>query len=564
MIGTVRSLRRGLGVLLCLVFGTSLVACQNIPQSGPVHAGLQNLDQADAQVQFSVGRPVLGAAAEDIVRGFVAAAASSADDYAVARQFLSRGYADSWDPYFGVLVDEGTQEFREQDAGLGVLGVTAIAEVNAQGSYRPANPGAVTELRYELVNEDGEWRISSAPAGIVLDKNTFAAAWTPQPIYFLSPDDRLISDTRWFLTRTAIGTQVVGELLAGPSVPMRGVLRTAFPEGTVLTAGSVPVVDGIARIEFSSELLNADAFTMELVKRQIGASFQAVPEVTSFELRVNGSIIETGSVIAADSTVPSSQNQYVAVLRGDVFGPAGGAVGAQLPEIGESIGALAPTAVSLAPNRRSAAVLHQERVSWVSPEGQVIIDERPEQLQPGIDRFEYIWTYSLSEPGLVVVTKPGVESFSLGLPGFDSVLPTAIRLSQGGMRIAVLVSDPTRPGHSRVLVAGVTRTQTGQPVGFAEQWATALWAEGEPVDLDWIDDQRFVALTDSGVSTSATQGVLGQFPIASGAVLSASSVSGGGSRSLLRILDDKGRLYAPQGSGWQRQQGDIDLVAKIG
>ena len=554
--------RRALAASLLLCLG--LTACQAVPSAGPVREGLSDLNQADQPVQFNPGGPAVGASQEDIVRGFISAAASSADDYAIAREFLVPAYADEWDPSLGVLVDEGTQQYREAGEGIGVLSLSAIASVDERGSLQPVAPGAATEVRFEFAQVDGEWRIASAPAGIILDKSTFAAVWTPLQLYFLSADNRLVSDTRWFLNRATISTQVVGELLAGPTEQMIEVLHSAVPAGTALAAGAVPVVDGTARIDLTAELLDADPGTMELIKRQVGASLQSVQDVARFELLVNGSLVEEGPVLAPENSAPAAENQYVAVLSQGVFGSIAAGEVTPLPAIGARIAQLQPTAVSLAPDRASAAVLHQGVVSWVSPSDLVQVDLRDGLLAPSLDRFGYVWSFAAGSPNAVLVTKPGQRTAVLPVPWLGGRTPQAVRISQGGSRVAVLVRDAENPEQSTVLVAGVVRDGAGDPLSFTDIATSELWVSGAPVDLDWIDDQRFVTVSRNGVSGRITQGVLGQFAVESGAVPGAVSVSGGGSRPLMRVLDDDGRLFAPQGSGWQRQQDQVALLAKIG
>lgn len=546
------------------VMSLALVACQAVPNAGPVYEGLTDLNQADQPVQFNPGGPMLGASQEDIVRGFISAAASSTDDYAIAREFLVPAYADEWDPSLGVLVDEGTQEYRSAGEDIGVLSLSAIAAVNARGELQPVSPGAATEVRFEFAQIDGEWRIASAPSGIILDKSTFAAVWTPLQLYFLSADNRLVPDTRWFLNRAAISTQLVGELLAGPSEQTIEVLHSAIPTGTSLAAGAVPVVDGTARIDLTAELLDADQGTMALIKQQLGASLQAVPDVARFELLVNGSVVESGPVVAPENPSPAGDGQYALALADGVFGPVIAGQVSSLPGIGSRIEQMQPTAVAVSPGRDSAAVLHQGIVSWVSTTDQVQIDLRNGLLAPSLDRFGYVWSYASETADSIVVTRPGGRTAVLPMPWLSGRIPQAVRVSPSGTRIAVLVKDAAQPDYAAVIIAGVVRDAQGDPLSLTETSYVALWVMGAPVDLDWIDEQRFVSITRNGVSGKITQGVLGQFSVESGSVPGAVTVSGGGSRSLLRVLDDDGRLFAPQGSGWQRQLDDILLLAKTG
>src|SRR5690606_2051499 len=105
----------------------AVTACQAIPASGPVREGLSDFNQAEQQVQFNPDGPAVGATQEEIVRGFVLAASSSADEYAVAREFLAPTYRDEWDPSLGVFVDEGSQDFHSEGDNIGLLSLSGIA-----------------------------------------------------------------------------------------------------------------------------------------------------------------------------------------------------------------------------------------------------------------------------------------------------------------------------------------------------------------------------------------------------------------------------------------------------
>jgi hypothetical protein len=99
-------------------------------------------------------------------------------------------------------------------------------------------------------------------------------------------------------------------------------------------------------------------------------------------------------------------------------------------------------------------------------------------------------------------------------------------------------------------------------VGLVEQTSTAAWLPGTPVDLDWVEETRLVAVSESGGITRVTFAPLGQLSTDGGSVPEAVEVSGGGSRSMVRVLDDEGRLYGPQGSGWQRLGDGVALMAR--
>src|SRR5690606_22458386 len=96
--------------------------------------------------------------------------------------FLTPQLAETWRPSVAVTIDrtystrviEG--EIAESDESAVVrVSLTPAASVDSAGVYAES-PGGQAELPpFELVRmTDGEWRISAAPDGIVLDQESFA------------------------------------------------------------------------------------------------------------------------------------------------------------------------------------------------------------------------------------------------------------------------------------------------------------------------------------------------------------------------------------------------------
>ncbi|WP_244301267.1 GerMN domain-containing protein [Leucobacter insecticola] len=253
-----------------------LAGCNAIPSSGPVELGLTDLKQVEQLVQFNPSGPLQGSSQEGIVRGFVQAATSSSDDYSVAREFLSVGYANQWDPYYGVLIDDGNRSYREEGKSAGVLSLAAAANVDGEGILVPAEPGPATDMRFEFEREGDEWRISSAPSGIILDRSDFLAIWSSHELNFIGPGGLLVPESRWYLSRTALATEIVSGLLEGPGQGLQESVRTGFPAGSALVGGTVTVVDGRAKIDVTGEVLEAGPEALEEVVQQLRASLNSV------------------------------------------------------------------------------------------------------------------------------------------------------------------------------------------------------------------------------------------------------------------------------------------------
>lgn len=557
-----RALTAGAAVAAVTAAALMLTACQAIPSTGPVQAGLSDLNVSEQQLLFNPQGPAEGASQEDILAGFLVAASDYRDDYAIARQFLAPGFHDEWDPAAGVYVYEGTRPFRADDDDAATLSLTIVAMVDEQGSMDAARPGPTVDLPYEFMKVGGQWRIAQAPDGIVLDRQTFLTTWSTKQLYFLSSDQRLIPDTRWFVSRSALTTQLVGELIAGPLPGMADSLSTAFPVGTSLRTNSVPVVAGTAHIDLTTEAMTVEPDVRELMLRQIAASLQSVQGVSRFDLSIGGAVIDSREVGWAERPVVAAENAYTLVEHEGVFGPLIDGKVENLAGIGHLVAQLDAEAVSVSPERDQAVVLTSTGSAWASGGAAEYFDMRPGQIAPSLDRFGFAWTYSLAAPETLLVTALGSESVALQLPSLSGRAPVQLRLSPSGTRLAMLVADGEQ---SAVIIAGVIRDEQGRPTAISDTTETMMWAAGDPLDIDWLDELRVAVLTQTGSAGKVTIGGLGIFQSDSGTVAGAIGLSGSGRGTLLRVLDNEQHLFAPQGtSAWQRVFDGVGLLAKSG
>ena len=539
----------------------ALTGCNAIPGSGPVQVGLDNLQQAEQQVQYNPDGPAVGASQEDIVRGFVQAATSSEDNYAVAREFLAPNYASQWNPDSDVLIDDGSRPFTANEDGSGTLAVAATAKLDVDGFMLPIEPGESTNLRFELERVDDEWRISSAPNGIILDTTMFTTIWSQHQLYFVGPGETLVPETRWFMTRAALPTEIVGALLAGPGERLSEVVHSGFPTGTALVMNSVPVSDGRARIDLTGNVLEASPTAMGEIRQQLRLSLQTVQNVSGFDLTAEGTAVRFDS--AEGTSEPQLVNDVTdaAVLSGDQFGTivSGEFIAAEGFE--NTLGDYDPSAITLNPAGDAAALLSGGGVTRVDALGVVAIDERTGLLPPMFDRFGYIWTLQPSSAQMLQATTRDGTSVQVAAPWLAGRSPVAVRLSPDGSRIAALLSDEHG---SQVLVAGVVRDENGAPLRTTDEADVQLWATGAPVDLDWVGQTRFAVLTKGDSTSRVTLGGVGLLPIDQGSVQGGVHLMGGSARTQLRVLGQRGDLYASQASGWQRTATDIAVLAKRG
>ncbi|WP_449279557.1 LpqB family beta-propeller domain-containing protein [Leucobacter sp. GX0328] len=550
--------RRMLAAALAAVAALGLVGCNAIPGSGDVETGLADLRQAEQFVQFNPLGPVAESSQEDIVRGFVLAASSNEADYAVAREFLTPAYGEQWDPSFGVVVDEGARLYSTEGESSGVLEVSAIAKVDGQGELLPIGPGPSTDMRFEFEQVDGEWRISSAPAGIILDRTTFTAVWSPHQVYFATSAGLMVPETRWYLSRASLATEIVNGLLAGPSERMGEVLHSGFPSGTALATSAVTVLDGRARIDLTAEAVEAGPDAMAEMFAQLRESLKSVPGVIGFDVLANGATIREVGGAAEQPSVPVVETLNPSVIRDGAFGTIEHGEFVENAQFGGALVEDGPTAIMLSDDGSLAASLGAHGVSRIVAGSRTVVDERPNLLAPDLDLYGYTW--STNAAGEIWVSGANGTGYALPAPWLAGFGASVVQVSPDGSRIAALAQSGD--DYSVVAVAGVVRDEASAPVRTTSEADVRMWAEGDAIDFDWIDSTRFATLTREGGAGNVGVGGVGLLWNEQGSVPGGVQIASGGSRAQLRVRAADGELYASQGGGWQRSIGDISVLAK--
>ncbi|MFD9796654.1 LpqB family beta-propeller domain-containing protein [Streptomyces sp. NPDC059070] len=236
--------------------GMLVAGCASMPDSGDVHA-VQASQRADSQVQVYAVPPREGAAADEIVDGFLEAMTSDDPQFATARKYLTPQAARGWKPDQSttVLADgPNPQPNRVNDKGDSssfTFTVTGkpVAVVDKQHAYQPARSKATYNETIHLVRQSGpggkEWRIDSLPEGLLLGQSDFQRIYrSVNKYYFAAGQDRLVADPVYVRqrndpeTQMNLVTQTVMAVLDGPTNWLRPVVASRFPSGTALKEGT--------------------------------------------------------------------------------------------------------------------------------------------------------------------------------------------------------------------------------------------------------------------------------------------------------------------------------------
>ena len=313
-----------------ILFGTMVLSgCAGIPSSSQVYYGEEISQDTSTQFVRVIARPPsLDMNPEEIVRGFLDACADPSDNYEIARQYLDIESADNWNPLTGIeIYDASTIEVAEAANSL-TVGATKLGTISDLGRFQVGDPGAEITRSFDLEqNAGGQWRISNLSDGILLSSGDVDRSFRSFPIYFFNTDlTSLITDSLLVpVSNSGAATSLVRSLLDGPSPYLSPVATSAFPVGTTLTYGSVPVLNGVAQVDLSNEILGANEVTRRALSAQLVWTLSALANVSSVQISVSGQPLALTNVSSLQtvqdwqnfSVLPNPDRKVLNVIRNE-------------------------------------------------------------------------------------------------------------------------------------------------------------------------------------------------------------------------------------------------------
>lgn len=560
-----RSLRAAAAASLALL----LSACAGLPTSGPVGIVAVGDAEGDTPLIEVASGPVAGAGPGEIVAGFLDAAITPTDTTAtgtwpIARQFLSEEFAEIWRPSAGVTVD-ATGSARnyladsEADTDQAVTSSSVIVELDQRASVDESGQYVEaigdTELAFQLArNADGEWRIASAPDGIVLDEVSFRQVYNNYSLrYYDSTWTRLVPDVRWYVRRSNVATTITQAVVeGGPSEWLSSAVQTAFPADVLLDRNSVPITDQVADVALNDAALGLDTRTLARMRTQLEESLRASGAgVAEVQFTVDGRLLEAGTTAL---NVGGTETGTV-VLTDDGFGILNGSEVTEVPELSSAIEEIAQptTAIELSQDASFAAVQLADQSVFAVGGGRVDELVAPAGLvRPSIDPFGFIWAVPAGQPQAVMAwnTEVGSQPVVDAWPAATKI--TALRVAADGVRVAALL---TTGGRQSVVTAVVVRDENGAPISLGPTWEVTT-LRSPATGLAWLGDDTLGILLGGEESLLLTQGIGGPGVIQaapSGAV----AISGVGAGDGLRVLAGEGVLFAPRVTAWQESYSGV-------
>ncbi|MET1043760.1 MAG: LpqB family beta-propeller domain-containing protein [Microbacteriaceae bacterium] len=537
------ALRAGLVSILVL----ALAGCVGVPMTGPVIAGDRvNDEDTPASVLLPQG-PEKDADPQAILQGFIRAGTGPQRDYEVAREFLTSDIADTWEPNAGVTVSRaGTDSYSQTSPSTLTYSVLPAATVDSHGRYLPSESLGPQVMQFSFEQENGQWRISEAPDGVVLTGSAFEQIFKPYSVYYFDPTFAyLVPDLRWFPT-PSLARRIVEALLAGPTEWLAPGVVTEFPNGTQLGPDGVRIEANRVIVDLSAEAGEADDERLQRMQLQLQHSLNEVTSVTSLSLSINQVDVVVPEIMPPGPVAQPEVDGRTLLSRDDEFGFYERGEIVPLEGISAAAASLGATSVALSHTERYAAVGTPAGVYAATAASlPVLVDARPGLVEPAIDDQEMIWSaQEASAASLTTYDLAGTpHPIASQLPA-DAALH-AIEVSRDGTRLAVLLETDDI---TRLFVAAIVR-EGGVPTALGPPRELPLAADA--VDATWVDSTRIATLDAADADYAVTLHAIGGLTTSLGQLPFGSQVEGGNGQDGLRVLGSDGLVFQPRGTGWQ-------------
>lgn len=537
--------RRTAAVLaLVLAVPAALAGCASLPESGPVVEADVSSSGGDREPSDIIAVPPQpDDTAIEIALGFLEAMTASPIRTDVARQFLASAAADQWDPEAGTTI-YASQQTPSGEGRLVTVPLTDAARFGPSGSWRGPLPAGEQRLELELSVENGEYRITNPPDGLVVPASWFTQRFEQASLYFFDPSGRILVPQPVFVPRgEQLASTLISRLLAGPGDGLRRVVRSFVPLGLTVSVGVPVSPQGVADISLLGDAGTLGEDVTDRLLAQLAWTLRQVPGITALRVSINGAPVRSSDG-GADYRVDDAGVYDPAGVGVDeeVYGLRDGVLGVR--ESNDLLPVPGPLGTTPPGIRSVSVALDGDRAAGVSLDGRrLLVGELGEDteglldtglrgtdlLTPAWDFAGHVWTVDRSAEGAVVRYLEDGRVRRVPVPGVSGRRVTSFLVSRDSTRFVAVVraeaGDELRIGRVEVDAAGrifgVGPTEViGQEPGEQARVRDLAWTSPTtlavllPVRRNQIYEVRTVSVDGAplgveGLSTTVTGRVTG-------------------------------------------------------
>jgi hypothetical protein len=545
--------RAALAALAALAAALAVAGCVSVPSAGPVLSyplAQQASGQNGQNLQVIAAAPGNNWKPNEIVTGFLTAAAAIGDQQQVAREYLTPKASKSWNPSWNAFVYQtgpyvqdpvyqptptasprggksgakGGKQAPEQ--ATVVVDGRISARLYGHATYAvPSSSAPVGPLIFGLVKTGGQWRISSAPSALLLTQGQFADDYELRNLYFFDPNNLyLVPDPVYVplqASTASLMNGLVNDLITPPKDWLAEATQTALPAGTKIIGG-VTLTGGTAAVDLGGAIATAPnqrtllaQVSAQLLWTLVGSG-QGGSQVKSVELLVNGQVkyppSNSQGIPSESSYLPASgassafyylDSAGYLCRRSPVTGKQ-----AQIAKIGAGY-----SQIAVSPDGKYLAALRGGSLYMGSVNGPLVKRQGSGYTTVSWDPTDNLWT---TNGGQVLTFRVGVSPDSpqarpivAYAPPPDGGAITAVRIAPDGVRVALIIN-----GDELTFGAIVWRQGSGLGLGGA------VTIEPSPFNVSDLANGGFTALTWYGsndvITLSGSGTTLTEYPVNGG------------------------------------------------
>ena len=561
------------GVVALLVWCTVLLSgCVDVPTTGPAEPIDGQAPPCQNCVNVEVAPPAYGDEPRQIVEGYLRATSVYQPNYSVAKQFLTTTAAQKWSAEDGAQIYTGTLAVSGSSAV--VLDGTLQASLGPDRSYTAQN--TARRWTFSMVKEEGQWRISTPPPGLMIAENYFSRFYSSYNLYFVG-NATLVPDPIYLPNlpnQANVASVLMQALLGGPSTWLDPSVSSAIPTDTALEVGSVTVQDGIAEVPLSDAVLTLNQAERGLLAAQVVYTLRQATGVVGVVFMVNQNPfrmpysdedsfqVGTDSIPADIDPLPNIAGTELYALQGSSVALVDATTGAANPRpMAGALGAgrLDVDSLAVSGGNTDIAVVTDDRTvlrSGLTTTGNpaVRLSGVSELLRPQYSRYGELWAAGVSgtQQGFWAMT--GKKTTEVRAPFLANATISAFRLSPDGTRVALVRSVG---GRDELGIARITRAETITLDGWRPLDTRQLNSPGLRVirDVAWLDADDLMVL---GSTTAVGSMIPYQISQDASQIIAPSETKDWDAVELTNLLgtdtsvvvDRSGRLYKDEGNQW--------------
>ena len=271
----------------------AVAGCSTVPSS----SSTVQITDAPSRPSESVGieplPPEPGATPEEIVRGFIEAAASTRQGHPVAKDHLTPAASNNWSDEGGITVL--SPDFATVATSAGSVSLTAnpVGTVDERGVFTVGGTGVFTR-EFNLQKVRGQWRISDPPNGLIILEPDFERLYVERDVFFLDPTrQRVVPDPRLLIKGDAQPTALVQRILDGPSGPIAAGVRNSLTGVQLRNSVTVTDQSAVVDLTLSDPSVDPSSVLSEMCAQIV---WTLAPLSQTVEIRVDGQPVDINGV----------------------------------------------------------------------------------------------------------------------------------------------------------------------------------------------------------------------------------------------------------------------------